>query len=275
MQGRELRRKLRCGERVYGSLVIAVSPAWPGVAKAAGMDFVFIDTEHVPLDRAQLSWMCHAFEANSVVPVVRVSDPDPYKASKMLDGGARGIITPYIETPEQLANMIGAIKYRPIKGAKLDAALSGTTPLDPDLRAYVDDFNIDNIAIANIESVSALEALDEILDVDGLDAVLIGPHDLSVSLGVPEQYENPKYIDAVDTIITKARAKGVGAGNHFAYTDVFEHEVRWGQMGANLIVHAADVIVFRNGMRDDLNRIKAALGDLESNPDQELENINI
>ena len=110
---------------------------------------------------------------------------------------------------------------------------------------------------------------------EGLDAVLIGPHDLSVSLGVPEQYENSKYIDAVDTIITKARAKGSGAGNHFAYTDVFEHEVRWGKMGANLIVHAADVIVFRNGMRDDLNRIKAALGDLDVNPDQELSLIHI
>lgn len=273
MRGRELRERLHSGERVYGSLVVAISPSWPGVARAAGMDFAFIDTEHVPLDRAQLSWMCQLYDANDVVPIVRIPSPDPFRAAMMLDGGARGVIAPYVETPEQVQAMVAAIKYRPLKGATLAKAMSGVAPLEPHMKAYVDGFNADNIAIVNIESVPALEALDEILEVEGLDGVLIGPHDLTVSLGVPEQYEHPRYLEAVDTIITKARAKNIGAGNHFTYGDVFEHEVRWGKMGANLIVHAADIIVFRDGMRHDLDAIRVALGDGEEQP--ELENITI
>ena len=127
--------------------------------------------------------------------------------------------------------------------------------------------------IVNIESVAAIEALDDILAVPGLDAILIGPHDLSCNLGIPEQYTHPRYIEAVDTIITKARAKGLGAGNHIAYDNGMEQEIRWAKMGANLIVHSMDIGAFRNGMRRDLDAIKAALN--EGGAGQKLENINI
>ena len=121
--------------------------------------------------------------------------------------------------------------------------------------------NSNNIAIVNIESHPALDALDDMLDVEGLDAVLIGPNDLTTNLGIPNQYDHPRYIEAVDMVVTKARAKGVGVGNHIVYADGMEQEIRWAKMGANLIIHSMDIIAFRNSISQDIETIKAALSE--------------
>ncbi|MCB0065056.1 MAG: hypothetical protein KDE19_23190 [Caldilineaceae bacterium] len=268
-----MRARLHSGARVYGTMIAAISPWWPSAAKGAGLDFAFIDTEHTPQDRAQLAWMCQLYAKNDVVPIVRIPSPDPYQAAMVLDGGAQGIIAPYIESPAQVREIVGAVKYRPLKGQKLHAALTGETPLEPELAEYLGKRGDNNVAIVNIESVPALEALDEIVTIEGLDAVLIGPHDLSCSLGIPEQYTHPRYIEAVETIITKARAAGLGAGNHIAYANGMEQEIAWAKLGANLIVHGMDISAFRNGMRQDIDAIKAALSEDTSGDD--LKNINI
>jgi 4-hydroxy-2-oxoheptanedioate aldolase len=273
MKSAEMRAKLHSGERVYGTMIAAISPWWPSAAKGAGLDFAFLDTEHTPQDRAQLAWMCQLYAQNDVVPIVRIPSPDPYLAAMALDGGAQGIIAPYIESPAQVRELVGAVKYRPLKGAKLHAALTGETPLEPELAAYLAERGNNNIAIVNIESVPALAALDAILAVEGLDAVLIGPHDLSCSLGIPEQYTHPRYVEAVELIITKARAAGLGAGNHIAYANGIDQEIAWAKLGANLIVHGMDISAFRNGVRQDLDTIKAALR--EGTDGKPLENINL
>ena len=273
MNGKEMREKLHSGERVYGTMIVAESPRWPSAAKGAGLDFAFIDTEHPAHDREKMSWICQLFTANDIVPVVRIPSPSPYEASMALDGGAKGVIAPYVETVEQVRAHVGAVKYRPLKGAKLFKHLSGEEPLEPELKEYLLAQNENNIAIVNIESIPALEALDDILDVEGLDAVLIGPNDLTTNLGIPNQYDHPRYIEAIDMVVTKARAKNIGFGNHIVYAGGLEQEIRWAKMGANLIVHSMDIVAFRNGIRQDLDMIKAALS--EAGHSSELENINI
>jgi len=231
------------------------------VVASLGLDFVFIDTEHIPLDREKLAWMCQAYRAVGLPPIVRITSPDPYEACVALDGGAVGIVAPYVETPEQVRELVGAVKKRPLKGRTLARHLAGE-PLDSDLQAYVEKRAAPRTLIVNIESAPALAALDEILAVDGLDGVLIGPHDLSCSLGVPENYEHPTFLAACDTIITKARARGLGAGAHVTYqANRSAHEERWARLGANLIVHAADIILFAEGIRRDVGDLKARLSE--------------
>jgi 2-keto-3-deoxy-L-rhamnonate aldolase RhmA len=101
---------------------------------------------------------------------------------------------------------------RPLKGRRLADALRDRNTLEPELADYLEKRNGDKILIANIESVPAIENLHEICSVQGLDAVLIGPHDLSCSLGIPEQYTHPRFDEAVRTIFRIAREHGVGAG---------------------------------------------------------------
>lgn len=261
MNGKEMKEKLHSGERVYGTMIVGESPRWPGAAADAGLDFAFIDTEHPAHDREKMSWMCKLYEANGVLPIVRIPSPSPYEASIALDGGAIGVIAPYIETVEQVRAHVGAVKYRPLKGARLTNHLTGEAPLEPELSETLLARNENNIAIVNIESIPALEALDDILAVEGLDAVLIGPNDLTTNLGIPNQYDHPRYVEAVDMVVTKARAKNIGVGNHIVYSDGMDQEIRWGRMGANLIVHSIDIVAFRNTIRQELDTIKQALSE--------------
>lgn len=259
----DLVRALHNGRRVYGTLLISPAPEWVRVVSLLGLDYVFLDTEHIALDRSQLSWMCRAYAAAGMAPLVRIPEPDAYLACMALDGGAAGIIAPYVETPEQVRSLVGAVKHKPLKGARLVRTLAGSG-VEPALREYLDRANAGNALIVNIESVPALERLDEILAEPGLDAVLVGPHDLTCSLGIPEQWDHPRFIAAVDTIITKARARGIGAGIHAIFENSLEAEARWAMLGANLIMHHADMLAFRFAMSRDLATLKVMLGDAPS-----------
>jgi 2-keto-3-deoxy-L-rhamnonate aldolase RhmA len=196
------------------------------------------------------------------VPVVRIPCPDAYEACKVLDGGAGGIIGPYVETPDQVRALAGAARWRPLKGDRLRDALRDPATLEPKLRSYLEARNEDTILIVNIESVPAIQNLDAILAVPGLDAVLIGTHDLSCSLGIPEQYRHPRFDEAVRTIFRKARAHNVGAGIHF--WEGIDQEIAWSRAGGNLIMHSSDVALVSQNLKRDLEEIRSAVGDLRS-----------
>jgi 4-hydroxy-2-oxoheptanedioate aldolase len=146
---------------------------------------------------------------------------------------------------------------RPLKGKKLNDILGGAE-IAPGLSKYLTGGNEKHILVANIESVPALNALDEILDVPGLDAVLIGSHDLSTSLDIPEQYHDPLFLKTVETIFRKARAKGIGAGIH-AWSDL-DYQVNLVNLGANMLIHKADIIFAATGLKTELAAIREKLG---------------
>ncbi len=258
MTGRDIIQALHEGRRVFSSAIVGMSPQWPELAKKTGIDFVFVDTEHVPLDRTTLGWICQTYQALGLPPVVRLPCNDPFEACKALDAGAGGIIGPYLETAEQVRALVGAVKLRPLKGQRLAEALRDRKTLEPELADYLEKRNGDKILIANIESVPAIENLAEICSVPGLDAVLIGPHDLSCSLGIPEQYGHPHFDTAVRRIFSIARQHGVGAGIHF-WTDM-EQEIAWAKAGGNLVMHASDLAAFSRTLKTEIDHLRNALG---------------
>lgn len=257
MTASELAQTLKGDRPVFGTLIVSPSPRWPGAVEGCGLDFVFIDTEHIAIDRAELSWMCQTYAALGLPPIVRIPSPDPYAATMALDGGAAGIVAPYVESAAQAQALRGAVKLRPVKGKRLEALLEGL-PAEPDLDSYIRSGAANRLLLVNIESVPALEALDEILAVPDLDAVLVGPHDLSCSLGLPEQWDHPDFLSACGTIFRKARAAGIGAGIHF-WGDVAQ-QVRFLELGANFLIHSADISLFEKHLRRELDAIRAATG---------------
>lgn len=258
MTGKQIRKSLHEGRLVFSTAAVSPSPRWPSILRNAGVDFVFIDTEHIPLGRETLSWMCQTYSALGIPPVVRIPSPDPFEACKVLDAGAGGVIGPYVETAEQVQALTGAARYRPLKGKRLQQALQDPQTVEPELRSYLEKRNGDTIVIVNIESVPAIENLDAILSVPGLDSVLIGPHDLSCSLGIPEQYRHPRFDEAVRTILTKAREQNVGAGIHF--WEGVDLEVQWSQAGGNLIMHSSDMAIFRQNLVREIQELRSLLG---------------
>ena len=254
-----LLEKLERGQQVYGTCITATGPLWPAATARAGLDFVFIDTEHIPLSRQELSALCQSYRARGVVPIARIPSPDPFSACQALDGGAQGIVMPYVESVGQLTELVAAVKYRPLKGELLQDYLAGRREMPGPLRDYIRSFNAPNLCIANIESVPALERLEELLAVAGLDAVFIGPHDLSVSLGLPEQYDHPEFEKAVRTIIHACRARGIHVGIHFSLEP--SRQVQWIREGANMVVHSFDIALFTQRLCQDMDFIKKAAGD--------------
>lgn len=232
---------------------------WPKAISQVGLDFVFLDTEHIPMDRAELATLCQQFRAYGITPIVRIPSPDPFRACQVIDGGALGVVAPYLESVEQVRELVGATKFRPLKGERLANVLSGLEVLSADMLAYIAAYNADQLCIANIESVPALDRLGELLSVPGLDAVFIGPHDLSVSLGLPEQYDHPDFEVAVRTIIHTARSNGLSVGIHFSLEP--ERQIKWINEGANMVVHSFDIALFSQRLRHDLTLIREAVGD--------------
>ena len=262
METKEFIECLKRGERLYGTAVLSPSPLWPPVVKGTGVDFVFLDTEHTPIDRTTLAQMCLAFKGCELPPLVRIGSPDPHEARRVLDGGASGVLAPYVESAEQVSELVGAVKLRPLKGERLKTALEKPDSLEPKLADYLSNWNKENFLMINIESVPAVEKLDSILAEPGLDGVVIGPHDLSLSLGLPEQYSNPRFESVVAGVISKVRRKGLSVGIHLSQEA--ELQIKWARAGANIILHSFDLTLFEQKLREDITAIRHALGEEDS-----------
>merc|ERR1712216_1018445 len=134
-----------------------------------------------------------------------------------------------------------------------DSNLSTLTQTERD---FLRNRNKGNALVINIESVPAIENLDAILKVPDIDCLLIGPHDLSVSLGCPEDFKNPKFKEAICTIFSKARAAGVGAAIHMGVPKTWvpiEEEIDWiTNCGCNVLIHSADIELFSATLRSDI-----------------------
>ncbi|MDD4889515.1 MAG: aldolase/citrate lyase family protein [Phycisphaerae bacterium] len=260
----EMRKTLSGGGRVYGTLVVSPSPHWPGAMAGSGLDFVFIDTEHIALGRETVSWMCRAYGAAGLAPIVRIPSPDPFAASGMLDGGAAGIVAPYVETLTQVQALRGAVKLAPLKGERLARMLSGAEQPEPALAEYLAARARDRLLLVNIESLPAIRNLDTILAVPGLDGILVGPHDLSCSLGAPEDYTSAAFSTALRGIFEATRRRGLIAGIHFMNCGPVSLAIEWMHWGCNLIVQHADIVYAARGLADDLHAIRRAFGDESS-----------
>ena len=251
MNGAELKETLRGGGAIRGSILTCVrDPRWAGVYGQLGFDFVILDAEHSPNDRAGLADASAAFLAAGVCPVVRVPTTAPAELIMALDGGAHGVLVPYCETPEEVRAVVAAARLRPLKGAALERAMAGGGLPSDEARDYLAKRNANVVVFIGIESVTALENLEAILDAGeaagGIDAFMIGPNDLSITLGLPEQYEHPRYVEAVERIITGAAARGVAAGPQCmtAASAAF-----WKERGARFMLLSSDLRALAEGFR--------------------------
>ena len=250
--------RIQTGALVVGTCVTCNNPLWPDAIKSSGLDFVFIDTEHISLSRNDLAEMCHAYAGRGIIPIVRVYKADHHLICQAIDAGAKGVVIPYVESVGEVRELIGATKYRPLKGEKLHQYLNHKEKLSDELQRYLDKYNEGHLSIVNIESVPATEKLEELLSVPGLDAVFIGPHDLSVSMGIPEQYDHPAFIHAVKEIIKTTRKFGLGIGIHFS--EAIERQIFWVKEGINMVIHSSDYALFTQRLNKDLNLVRKSPG---------------
>lgn len=181
----------------------------PKMFAAADLDWVFLDSEHSPFSSDTLHDLIRAYRMTEITAVVRVCDFQYDLVARALDSGAEGIIFPRCEDPEQLAHAIRGARFPPRghRGFGLGPAQIGYQAASFD--EIVDHCNSETLMIAQIESARALERVHELASVEGLNALLIGPADLSISLGVGGQWRHPKLVEAVDRVIAACGEHGL------------------------------------------------------------------
>jgi 2-keto-3-deoxy-L-rhamnonate aldolase RhmA len=260
MNGAELKDRVQNGGIVYGTMIsMGRNPRWGSAFSNFGIDYAIIDTEHSPRGRTDVADFIAAFSFSGVVPIVRIPIPDSHYVTMALDAGAQGILAPYCETVAEAKEVVGAAKWRPLKGELVRKAVdSGEFPSQA-TKEYLEARNRNNVCIVGIESVPAIENLENILKVEGIDAIFVGPNDLSITLGIPDQYDHPDYEAALREIISKCQAAGVPTLIHHQTVDL---TVKWLQEGAKFVLYSSDARSMHNAYRDEFGAIKAAGAEL-------------
>lgn len=258
MNGTQIKERLHRGERVYGTHILSLmNPVAAAMATEMELDFAFICTEHMPLDRTEVSMMCQLYAAKGISPIVRVPWPDAAAIGCALDGGAEGIVVPYLESIEDARAMAGAVKYRPLKGQMLRDALTKKNKLPATTLEFLEEFNHDRYLIIGIESVPAINRLEELIEASQADGVFLGPHDITTSMGIPTQYHHPDFVDMVEDVIRRCRRCNVGVGLHIQLFTLPEPILqRFLNAGMNWLINGSDVTVMRDAMNQQLRQLR-------------------
>ena len=203
---------LKAGKTAIGTTAGAASET--RFLASAGFDFLLFDTQHSTDDIKGLARAVAGTRGAAAAPIVRVGDLRPDQICYALDIGAKGIVVPMVNTPAEAQDMVKWCRY-PSEGVRSSAGMRGEWGEFKNYREYMDAVNAQLLIVPMIETREALDAIDDILAVPGIDVLLVGPSDLSINLDVPLDYENPKYHAALDRIGAACQRAGVAAGMFF------------------------------------------------------------
>jgi 4-hydroxy-2-oxoheptanedioate aldolase len=206
-----LRRRVLAGETLIGTLMFSASPFLAEVVARAGLDWVLVDLEHGTAAEADLLPMFLAIESAGSEPLVRVEIGTRIRVGRALDMGARGVMVPQAETTDDARAMVRWMRAQPT-GERGIALYTRGMNYGADGHEGATTVHEDLLAIVQIENRSALEQVDAIAAVDGVDVLFIGPADLSHALGIGGQFEHPDFVAAADRVAAAALAHGKAAG---------------------------------------------------------------
>ncbi|MEO7144758.1 MAG: aldolase/citrate lyase family protein, partial [Bryobacteraceae bacterium] len=190
------------------------SPEVARVIASAGFDFAFIDTEHGGFDLETVQDICRVSNMAGLAPIVRVADMQYPLVARALDCGAQGIIFPRVESAVLLDQAAKWTRFPPVgvRGYGLGGAQLDYKALK--IEDAIKQTNANTLVVLQIETVRAFEAREDLLSVAGIDAVLIGPADLSISAGAPGDFQNPRLIEMIEAIRDSCVRHGVAPGIH-------------------------------------------------------------
>jgi 2-dehydro-3-deoxyglucarate aldolase len=208
----------------------------------AGYDWIAIDLEHGSISISELPDLFRAIELGNTLPLARIAQGSPKDCKQALDAGAGGIIVPMIESAKQLTILRDASRWPP--AGKRGVGYSRANLFGKKFNDYLKEAQAP-LLIAQIENINAIDNLEEILKVEGLDAIMIGPYDLSASMGITAEFDNKEFIMAMDRILNLCNQYNVPCGVHVVQPDpkLLEKKI---QNGYQFIAYSADAIFLNN-----------------------------
>ncbi|NUN96631.1 MAG: 2-dehydro-3-deoxyglucarate aldolase [Candidatus Omnitrophica bacterium] len=206
-----IRKRVLSGELLSGTFLNLGSGLTAEIAGQAGFDHVILDLEHGSGDQESLVSQLQALEGTPAAAVVRVASNEAPRFKRVLDLGPSGVMVPMVNTAEEARQAVAASRYPP-EGNRGVAGWNRACRFGPGFEEYFKEANRNLLVVVQIETPEALGNLDSIAEVEGVDVLYVGPTDLSVSLGIPRQFEHPHMQEAYDKVVASARKHGKTAG---------------------------------------------------------------
>jgi 4-hydroxy-2-oxoheptanedioate aldolase len=244
-QMKNLKEKLNAGEAVHGCWLNSGSAIIAEIVGKAGFDWVTIDLEHGAGTENNLLGQLQALGGSETVKIVRVEALVRQRVSRLLELGADGVLFPQIQDTREAEQAISYMRYSP-DGVRGMAGMIRATDFGLSSKEYYAGYKQNLLGVIQIETVESLNHLDEIAAIDGVDVLFVGPADLSLSLGVYQQWDHPKYMEALKKVRDAASKAGKATGTLLRNAD--EYEKYYG-LGYRMIGCGADaVFVLRGAM---------------------------
>lgn len=221
----------------------------------ADLDFALIDTEHSAFSQANVADLVAWLQATDIAPIVRVPQLDYHFIARALDAGALGIMVPNVKSGDEARALVSAAKYAALgeRGVGLGAALTRYQAVDPaEFMAYSND---NTLLLAQIESVQALDNLDDIASTTGIDVLWVGQFDLTQSMGIPGQFEHERFLDALQQVIDAARRHDKAVG---AQPNSIDQARAWMDMGMSIISYSSDHAVYKSALSTAVGQLRSA-----------------
>ena len=235
-----LKKKFQSRAKIFGSWTSLGHPSITEIFARSGVDFVGIDLEHSTISQEQSQWIIAASQAGDCVCLPRVGSHNPEMVRRLLDSGADGMIVPMVQNAQDVRNMIAWAKYPP-KGRR-GFGVSRGQGYGMDFAEYTKTWNESSIMIAQIESIAAVDRIDEILSFPELDGVMVGPYDISGSLGIPGQLEHKRVIAAGKRVIAACQKHGKSCGTQIIDPDA-ERVKKAFSAGFSFVILSSDVFL--------------------------------
>lgn len=238
-----VRQLLKSGKPTIGSWIQIPHASVAEIMGRAGYDWVAVDMEHGAIGHHQLPDLFRALELGGTLPLVRIAQGQPKDCKRALDAGAGGVIVPMVESALQLAQVRHACRWPP--AGTRGVGFSRANLFGKHFEAYREEAQAP-LLVAMIEHIRAVNDLEAILDVEGLDAILIGPYDLSASMGLTARFDATEFLRAMERVRLLCTQKHIPCGVHVVMPDAGELEQRIAE-GYRFIAYSIDAVFLRSG----------------------------
>lgn len=252
----DLKERLRRREVCLGSWITLAHPAIAEIMADAGFDWLAIDLEHSTIGIREAQELIRVIDAAGVTPLVRLTSNDPNQAKRLLDAGARGVIVPMVNSAAQAEAAVSAVRYPPvgIRGVGLSRAQGYGVRFEE----YIQTIEPATVVVAQIEHAEAVGALGEILAVPGVDATIIGPYDLSGSIGKPGQFDDSGVLALLGEYERASGEAGIPMGFHVIDPD-YRSVMRKAQAGYRFLGFSVDFLFLGESCRTGLRALRDGL----------------
>jgi len=249
-----LKARLARQELTIGTWVSLAHPAVAEIMGRAGFDWVVLDTEHSVIDTSDIQPLLQALDASGCPALIRLTSNHPDQIKRAMDAGATGVMVPMVATAAQARAAVDAVYYPP-RGQR-GVGLARAQGYGAGFRDYVEWLEKQAVIIVMIEHIDAIARMDEILAVPGVDGFIIGPYDLSASMGKPGAFGDADVIAAIDAIREGGRRAGKPGGLHVVEPDwaLLRQHI---ESGFRFLGYGVDIRILDAVCRRDLAAIRA------------------